>query len=109
MTFQVKGAGRRSDKAVGHLQHHLRSGAPGAGGNGPALDPIPLAQGDYLSVLKLQVPSLLIAHRLRACGLLIAPQLYLVALGVDEFELLAHTLGAKGGMHVGVHLKPLGV
>ena len=52
LTFQVKGAGGRSDEAVGLLQHHLGAGGPGARGDGPALDPVALAEHEHLLALE---------------------------------------------------------
>jgi hypothetical protein len=46
LTFQVKGAGGRSNEAVRHFQHHFRPGAAGTLGNGVALHTVPLTQGD---------------------------------------------------------------
>ena len=44
LTFQVKGTGSRSDKAVGGLQHHFCPSTLRAGSNSTALYPVALSQ-----------------------------------------------------------------
>jgi hypothetical protein len=46
LTFQVKGAGRGSDKAMGHLQDHIGASALGALSDRCSLNAIALAQRD---------------------------------------------------------------
>ena len=48
LTFQVKGAGRGSNEAVGRLQHHVGTGTPGALGNRTALHAVTLSQRNNL-------------------------------------------------------------
>jgi hypothetical protein len=48
LTFQVKGAGSRSNEAVRHLQDHFSPGAAGALGNGAALHAVTFAQSNNL-------------------------------------------------------------
>jgi hypothetical protein len=52
LTFQVKGASRSSDKALGLNQQRLSSRTPDTGGNGRALNPVPLTQDDHLFSFK---------------------------------------------------------
>ena len=56
LTFQVNGACRRSDEAVGHFQDHVGPGAAGTLADRRSRNPVSLAQGDHL--LALQVHSL---------------------------------------------------
>jgi hypothetical protein len=44
LTFQVKGTGSRSDKAVGGLEHHVCPSTLRTGSNSAALHAIALAQ-----------------------------------------------------------------
>jgi hypothetical protein len=46
LTFQVKGARRRSDETMGHLQDHIRPGTFGAFSERRSLNAVALAQRD---------------------------------------------------------------
>ena len=55
LTIQVKGSGGRSNEAVGGFQGHLGPGALGAQGEGAALHPVALSQGDDTLVLQVHL------------------------------------------------------
>jgi len=66
LTFQVKGAGGRSNEAMGHLQDHVRPGAFGALGERRPLNAVALAQRD--DFFTLNVHDRLLSLTARVCG-----------------------------------------
>jgi hypothetical protein len=58
LTFQVKGASRGSDEAMGHLQNHIGPGTSGAFSDRRPLNPVTLAEGDDFLTLDVHDPLL---------------------------------------------------
>src|SRR5204863_3913453 len=68
LTFQVKGARRRSDEAVRLLEDDLGACARRARGDGRALDPVSLPQRDDLLALQQHGVALLVFVMRRPAG-----------------------------------------